>query len=109
MKSLKHFIARLLVMALLMMSFSSSVVLAEDEIQKETENEILTEDVVSEETEDIETTAPFIAGKPGDKVWTKNMSGTNGYTLATLELVTYGSQYPDGYKIIESWREGVLV
>ena len=108
MKSLKHFIARLLVMALLMMSFSSSVVLAEDEIQKETENEILTEDVVSEETEDIETTAPFIAGKPGDKVWTKNMSGTNGYTLATLELVTYGSQYPDGYKIIESWREGVL-
>ena len=72
----------------------------------ETENKALTEDEIS--TEDSETVTPFIAGKPGDKVWTKNMSGTNGYTLATLELVTYGSQYPDGYKIIESWREGVL-
>ena len=89
-----------------MLSFSSIVVLAKDETSTETENKVLTEDEIS--TEDSETVTPFIAGKPGDKVWTKNMSGTNGYTLATLELVTYGSQYPDGYKIIESWREGVL-
>jgi len=102
----KRFIARLLVVVLLMLSFSSIVVLAKDETSTETENKVLTEDEIS--TEDSETVTPFIAGKPGDKVWTKNMSGTNGYTLATLELVTYGSQYPDGYKIIESWREGVL-
>jgi len=102
----KRFIARLLVVVLLMLSFSSIVVLAKDETSTETENKALTEDEIS--TEDSETVTPFIAGKPGDKVWTKNMSGTNGYTLATLELVTYGSQYPDGYKIIESWREGVL-
>ena len=106
MGKVKRFIARLLVVVLLMLSFSSIVVLAKDETSTETENKVLTEDEIS--TEDSETVTPFIAGKPGDKVWTKNMSGTNGYTLATLELVTYGSQYPDGYKIIESWREGVL-
>ena len=106
MGKVKRFIARLLVVVLLMLSFSSIVVLAKDETSTETENKALTEDEIS--TEDSETVTPFIAGKPGDKVWTKNMSGTNGYTLATLELVTYGSQYPDGYKIIESWREGVL-
>ena len=104
MGKVKRFIARLLVVVLLMLSFSSIVVLAKDETSTETENKALTEDEIS--TEDSETVTPFIAGKPGDKVWTKNMSGTNGYTLATLELVTYGSQYPDGYKIIESWREG---
>ena len=120
MGKVKRFIARLLVVVLLMLSFSSIVVLAKDETSTETENKALTEDEISTETEnkaltedeisteDSETVTPFIAGKPGDKVWTKNMSGTNGYTLATLELVTYGSQYPDGYKIIESWREGVL-
>ena len=106
MGKVKRFIARLLVVVLLMLSFSSIVVLAKDETSTETKNKALTEDEIS--TEDSETVTPFIAGKPGDKVWTKNMSGTNGYTLATLELVTYGSQYPDGYKIIESWREGVL-
>ena len=106
MGKVKRFIARLLVVVLLMLSFSSIVVLAKDETSTETENKALTEDEIS--TEDSETVTPFITGKPGDKVWTKNMSGTNGYTLATLELVTYGSQYPDGYKIIESWREGVL-
>ena len=94
MKRIKHIIARLLVVAVFVLSFSSFVAFAEDGTLTETEN--------------ADTIAPFIVGKPGDKVWTKNMSGTNGYTLATLELVTYGSQYPDGYKIIESWREGVL-
>ena len=73
MGKVKRFIARLLVVVLLMLSFSSIVVLAKDETSTETENKALTEDEIS--TEDSETVTPFIAGKPGDKVWTKNMSG----------------------------------
>ena len=89
-----------------MLSFSSIVVLAKDETSTETENKALTEDEIS--TEDSETVTPFIAGKPGDKVWTKNMSGTNGYTLATLELVTYGSQYPDDIKLLRVGERAFL-
>lgn len=66
MGKVKRFIARLLVVVLLMLSFSSIVVLAKDETSTETENKVLTEDEIS--TEDSETVTPFIAGKPGDKV-----------------------------------------
>lgn len=49
MGKVKRFIARLLVVVLLMLSFSSIVVLAKDETSTETENKALTEDEISTE------------------------------------------------------------